>query len=138
MSSVAAIVLLLACFISLPIIWKVIRMRNLMQDGSEKEAFEEKCGTLTEGLRADYSILASYWNLLTLVRWTLTTLILIVMKDYDEFQILSLLLISVVYSAFLIRGRPFEDSFQNKMSLFTEIVVSIYLYLLLCLTDFTG
>ena len=43
-----------------------------------------------------------------------------------------------MYSCFLIRGRPFENSFENKMSLFTETVVSVYLYLLLCLTDFMG
>jgi hypothetical protein len=76
--------------------------------------------------------------LLTLVRWTITTAILIFLKDHNEFQILLLLIISLLYSCFLIRGRPFENSFENKMSLFTEIIVSVYLYMLLCLTDFMG
>lgn len=83
-------------------------------------------------------MIASYWKLLTLIRWTITTIILIFVKDYNEFQILLLLIVSVVYSCLLIRGRPFEEGFENKMSLFTEIIVSVYLYLLLCLTDFMG
>jgi hypothetical protein len=51
---------------------------------------------------------------------------------------MSLLIVSVVYSGFIIQGKPFDEPFKNKMSLFTEIIVSIYLYLLLSLTDFTG
>jgi uncharacterized membrane protein len=38
----------------------------------------------------------------------------------------------------VIRGKPFENSFNNKMSLFTEVLVSIYLYLLLWLLQLTG
>jgi hypothetical protein len=76
--------------------------------------------------------------LLTLVRWTLTTAILIFVKDHNEFQIITLLITSLVYSALLISGRPFEEPLENKMSFFTETMVSLYLYLLLCLTDFSG
>jgi phosphatidylserine synthase len=72
------------------------------------------------------------------VRWTLTTAILIFVKDHNEFQIITLLITSLVYSALLISGRPFEEPLENKMSLFTECMVSFYLYLLLCLTDFSG
>jgi hypothetical protein len=60
------------------------------------------------------------------------------MKDHSEGQILSFLVISVFYQALLIYGKPFDDPFKTKMSLFTEIIVSLYLYLLLCLTDHTG
>ncbi len=95
-----------------------------------------KFGSLIEGQRADYSTVAAYWKFFTLIRWTITTSILIFLKDHNEFQILLLLIISAVYSMLLINGKPFESSFENKMSLFTEIIVSIYLYLLLCLTDF--
>ena len=109
-----------------------------MTSGESRETFDEKCGTLIDGLRADSSIVGAYWNLLTLIRWTITTIILIFLKDHNEFQILSLLMISVLYSAFLIQGKPFDDTFSNKMSLFTEIIVSIYLYILLCLTDFSA
>jgi hypothetical protein len=83
-------------------------------------------------------MIAAYWKFLTLIRWTITTAILIFLKDHNEFQILFLLILSLLYSSFLITGRPFESSFENKMSLFTEIMVSVYLYMLLCLTDFMG
>ena len=95
-----------------------------------------KFGSLIEGQRAHYSTIAAYWKFLTLIRWTITTSILIFLKDHNEFQILLLLIISAVYSMLLINGKPFESIFENKMSLFTEILVSLYLYLLLCLTDF--
>ena len=109
-----------------------------MARGKARKRSNEKFGTLIEGLRADYSIVGAYWNLLTLIRWTTTIIILIFLKDHNEFQILLLLMISLLFSAFLIQGRPFKDSLSNKMSLFTEIIVSIYLYILLCLTDFTA
>jgi hypothetical protein len=68
----------------------------------------------------------------------MTTAILIFVRDHSEIQVLLLLLISVLYSILLIIGKPFESTFENKMSLFTELMVSLYIYLLLCLTDFTG
>ncbi len=107
-----------------------------MSNKIARENFEKKFGSLIEGQRADYSTVAAYWKFLTLIRWTMTTSILIFLKDHNEFQILLLLIISSIYSILLINGKPFESSFENKMSLFTEFMVSIYLYLLLCLTDY--
>jgi hypothetical protein len=49
-----------------------------------------------------------------------------------------LLIISVFFQALIIIGKPFKESFDNSMSLFTEIMVSLYLYILLGLTDFQG
>lgn len=136
-SSVISLVLLIGSLVSLPVMWIVIR-RGMRMQQSDREQFDIKCGSLIDGLRANSNAIAAFWNLLTLIRWTLTTAILIFLKDLDEFQILSMLIISVIYSALLIRGKPFDDSFDNKMSLFTECIVSVYLYMLLCLTDFTG
>jgi hypothetical protein len=93
---------------------------------------------LIEGQRAYKGKIAAYWKLLTLTRWLITTSILIFLKDHNEFQIMLLLILSVVFSCLLIIGRPFENTLENKMSLFTETLVSFYLYLLLCLTDFMG
>jgi hypothetical protein len=49
-----------------------------------------------------------------------------------------LLIISVFFQALLIYGKPFEERFDNSMSLFTETMVSLYLYILLGLTDYQG
>ena len=35
----------------------------------------------------------------------------------------------------MMRGKPLEDSFENSMLLFNEVMVSIYLYVLISLTD---
>jgi hypothetical protein len=59
-------------------------------------------------------------------------------KDSCIAQILLLLLVSIVYQVLLIRGKPFENTFTNKMSLFTELLVSAYLYLLLWLLQLTN
>jgi hypothetical protein len=49
-----------------------------------------------------------------------------------------LIIISAVFQSLLIYGKPFEESYENNMSLFTEIMVSLYLYILLGLTDYQG
>ena len=131
MSNIVSILLLCACLISLPMIWRIIKKG--MSNKTERENFDLKFGSLIEDQRADASIIAAYWQLLTLIRWTITTAILVFAKDNCAAQILILLLVSIVYQVLLISGKPFENGFTNKMSLFTELLVSVYLYLLLWL-----
>ncbi len=136
MSNIVSILLLCACLISLPVIWRIIKKG--MSNKTERENFELKFGSLIEDQRADASIIAAYWQLLTLIRWTITTAILVFAKDNCAAQILILLLVSIVYQVLLISGKPFENGFTNKMSLFTELLVSVYLYLLLWLLQLTN
>jgi hypothetical protein len=103
---------------------------------NDKEEFKKKYGTLIENQRAYYSTIAAYWKVLNLIRWTLTVAILIFLRDYNYFQIISLLILSILFSCFLVGARPFEESIKNKLSLITESIVSIYIYILMCLTDF--
>ncbi len=84
-SSILSIALLLGCLISLPVVWLVIKRGIKMQDGQVRETFNEKCGSLIEELRADSNSIAAYWNFLTLIRWLITTIILILMKGHNEF-----------------------------------------------------
>jgi hypothetical protein len=63
---------------------------------------------------------------------------MIALKDSSLAQIFTLLAISVFFQALLILGKPFSEPIDNWLSLFTEIMVSLYLYILLCLTDFQG
>ena len=42
-----------------------------------------KFGCLTEGLNK-ISFIGAYWNVLIMVRWTLTNAILLILRDYDE------------------------------------------------------
>jgi hypothetical protein len=36
----------------------------------------------------------------------------------------------------ILKGKPLDDSFENNMLLFNEIMVSVYLYVLTSLTDY--
>jgi hypothetical protein len=60
-------------------------------------------GTLTEGLNLRTQI-GVYWNLIILVRWTMTNAILIIFRDYNYGEILSLLLFSYIFQVMIIVG----------------------------------
>jgi hypothetical protein len=49
-----------------------------------------------------------------------------------------LLTISTVFQAMIVGSKPMLAKLDNNMLLFNEIMVSIYLYNLLCLTDYMG
>jgi hypothetical protein len=53
-------------------------------------------------------------------------------------QIFLLLAISTVFQAMVVGSKPMLAKLDNNMLLFNEIMVSIYLYHLLSLTDFMG
>ena len=61
------------------------------------------------------------------------------LKDHYDFQIIFLLIISIIFQVLIIDGKPFKgDNYENEITLFNEFAVSCYLYMLLCLTDFHG
>ena len=51
---------------------------------------------------------------------------------------MSLLSLSFIYQAFLIGSQPLIERADQLMSLFNEVATSIYLYLMLLLTDYMG
>jgi hypothetical protein len=51
---------------------------------------------------------------------------------------MSLLSLSVIYQAFLVGSQPLIERADQLMSLFNEVATSIYLYLMLLLTDYMG
>ncbi len=136
MSSILSIALLFLSLVTLPIIWILIK-RGISQ-GSNREEFTKNYRALIAHQRVFSGIVGGYWKLLTLIRWTLTAIILIFLRDYNSFQLITLLIISVIYSCLLIAGKPFKNNLKNKVYIFTECIVSIYLYILMCLTDFMG
>jgi hypothetical protein len=50
---------------------------------------------------------AKYWTVGMLLRWSITSAILVCLTDYCVLQIASLLIISVVFQAVLIIGSPY-------------------------------
>jgi hypothetical protein len=67
--------------VSIPVIFIIIKKE--ISNKEEKEKFEKKFGSLIEGQRAYEGIVAAYWKFLTLIRWTITTSILIFLKDQN-------------------------------------------------------
>ena len=61
------------------VIW--ITYKSYKEDKIESEEFKGKFGTLTEGFNTKTKI-GVFWNSLILIRWTITNLILLVLKDY--------------------------------------------------------
>jgi hypothetical protein len=73
-----------------------------------------------------------------LLRWTATMLIITLLRHKFYQQIFLLLAISTVFQVMIVGSKPMLAKLDNYMLLFNEIMVSIYLYHLLCLTDFIG
>jgi hypothetical protein len=65
-------------------------------------------------------------------------LIMNLLRHNFYLQIFLLLAISIVFQLMILGSKPMLKKLDNRMLLFNELMVSIYLYLLLCLTDFMG
>ena len=65
-------------------------------------------------------------------------LIMTLLRHYFYLQIFPLLVISALFQLMILGSKPMLTKLDNHMLLFNEFMVSIYLYNLLCLTDFMG
>lgn len=65
-------------------------------------------------------------------------LIMTLLREKFYLQIFPLLVISTLFQLIIVGSKPLLSKLENRMLLFNEIMVSIYLYLLLSLTDFMG
>lgn len=101
----------------------------------ESEKFKNTYGTMLDGLSLNGKI-GKYWNILVLIRWSLVSIILVTLRDYSTAQIQLNIIISWFFQFLILKGKPLDDSFENNMLLFNEIMVSVYLYVLTSLTDY--
>ena len=65
-------------------------------------------------------------------------MILIFLKENYVAQVFSFLILSLLFQCLMIKSKPFSETLDNRMNLFIEFAVSIYLYAQLGLTDFMG
>jgi hypothetical protein len=79
-----------------------------------------------------------FWKPLQLVRWTLTLLIMVFLRDYYVVQIQLLLFLSFIYQIMMLLGKPISDPGDLRIMIFNEIMNSCYLYVNVLLTDFHG
>jgi hypothetical protein len=81
-------------------------------------------------------ILASLWNIIILVKWAMTIIILIFLREYPGIEVVLLLYIQIVYQALFVWAKPFEDKSSYILTLVNESMITFYLYATLSLTDF--
>ena len=92
-------------------------------------------GAITEGLTLS-GFAGKYWYILVMIRWSIVSLILVALRDFSTFQIQLNLVFSWLFQIIIIWGKPLDNKFENRMLLFNEMMVSIYLFVLISLTDF--
>jgi hypothetical protein len=71
-----------------------------------------------------------------LSKWLLTVVILITLSSYPSIQVLTLLLLSLVYQIMIFIIKPFDLPSNNRIRLVTELLISFYLYFYLLLSDY--
>jgi hypothetical protein len=101
------------------------------------DEFKFSYGAIIEGLNSDTKA-GRYWNPLILMRWGLTIAIMVFLNQHSAAQILFLLVVSVIFQIIIVISNPMTDKRDQVMTWIIEMSVSIYLYILLCLTDFMG
>ena len=79
-----------------------------------------------------------YWNPLNMIRWALTIAIMVFLNENNVAQIFTLLVVSVIVQIIIIISNPMIEKREQRITWIIEISVSIYLYVLLMLTDFMG
>lgn len=94
-SSILSLIILVAALVSSIIITHII-IKYKAKKMLESAKFIKKFGCITEGLKVSCFV-GAYWNILIIIRWTLTTVILLVLTEHNEIQILTLLFLSIFY-----------------------------------------
>ena len=80
--------------------------------------------------------IGDYWRPIILVRWTITNIIIIFFRDHPQTQVVLLLSISVYFKTMMIYNNLILDRLDFSINLFNELAASVYLYLMMMLTDF--
>ena len=78
----------------------------------------------------------TYWRVLMLLRWTLVSSVLVFLRNHSDFQIITNLILSGLYTCLMLNNPPYADPSQNKIMLFNELMTSVYLYTLYAMTDY--
>ena len=89
-----------------------------------------------EGLNTD-TIIGRYWNPLNLIRWALTIVVMVFLNQHSFAQIFFLLVVSAIFQIMMVIGHPMTDKWDHRITWIIEASISIYLYVLLSLTDFS-
>ncbi|TNV86086.1 hypothetical protein FGO68_gene11756 [Halteria grandinella] len=109
--------------------FSIITFTILIRD---REVRRDSIGTLIEGLRDSGP--SSYWTILTLLKWSILCLTLILLSHYPAQQLQLLTALSILSTALQLGLKPQTSLVEQWMSFFNELAATFYLYTLLCLS----
>jgi Na+-translocating ferredoxin:NAD+ oxidoreductase RnfA subunit len=72
------------------------------------------------------------------MRWILTVLILVALRDFYALQLMFLYVLSLTSQYLHIHVKPMQDRSENYMGVFNEFTVQIYIYLMISLSEYNG
>lgn len=111
--------------------------KNFEKGSLKSDEFIHKYGTLTDGANLNTKT-GVYWNAILMARWSTSSFVFVLLRDFYQIQLGILLAQSAIVSGLILQGRPKSDPVENKMLLFNELMVSFYLYTLFTLSDYNG
>lgn len=135
LSSFLAFVLFLSLHASVVAFARILHKAKA--DGTLRSTtFLESYGdTLTGGITLK-GFWGTYWNLMPLVRWSFTNIVLVCLSEYPGIQMSILLAVSVGVQMGLILGKPFVETDDFLASIINELLISAYLYAMMGLSFF--
>ena len=104
------------------IVMVVIMTKHRAAKSLESQYFKENYGTMIQSLNL-YSFIGVYWNIIILIRWTITIAVLVSLRDYVSLQIISLRLTSFSVMILVVAGKPCDNMTDNVIALFNEVMV---------------
>ena len=103
----------------------------------QTKEFKDKYGTLIQDLNVSRPF-AVYYHPFILMRWLLTVLTLIFLRDFYSLQLILLYMFSLYTQYLLIHLKPMQEMTENYLGLFNEFMVQFYIYLMIALTEYNG
>ncbi|TNV86841.1 hypothetical protein FGO68_gene12393 [Halteria grandinella] len=138
---------LLLFFLSIGIPLLMIRIIYKNRNNLQTSEFQDKYGTLLEGLQlriAEASLRAKlipYFSNLVLLRWGIQLAILVFMSEILSLQIILSFTISFCFTIIVYEIQPYEsypgyfNINENYFKVFNEVLVTYYLIVMMTLTD---
>ncbi|TNV86418.1 hypothetical protein FGO68_gene17688 [Halteria grandinella] len=114
----------------------IIKMAETLK-ATPIDQIQRKSAPIVEGINTKTAI-GRYWMPITLVKWAILSVTLVTLRNYPVMQLSIVSFLSFTSQILLIKGKPFSTSLENNMSLFNELMASLYLYGLFTLTDSMG
>ena len=104
------------------IVMTVLISKHRAANTLETQYFKDNYGTMIQGLNL-YSFIGVYWNIIIIIRWTITIAVLVSLRDYVSLQIIVLRVTSFTVMLLVVAGRPNDTMTDNYMALFNEAMV---------------